>query len=804
MQRTTCCLAAAVCLLAHTHLKADELRFYPSEIRLSGARDAQSVVVHQVLPSGATRDVTEEVDFAVDPPAGIATLKGAVLSPAGGGTATVTATLDGQSVSALVRVERPVDDPPIGLRREVMPVLMKAGCNAGKCHGAARGQNGFHLSLFGYDAAGDHHAITKELPGRRVNLSRPDDSLLLTKALAEAAHAGGQRFEQGSASHQVLRRWISEGAETDAPDAATPVGIELFPPEAVLVGDGQPQRLTVLATYSDGGTRDVTPWAVYLSNNDNSAAVDQGGVIRSKNPGEAFVMARFATFTEGVPVIVLPAGSAESPELPAPWTEVDAVVHDKLRKLQISPSGVCTDEEFLRRVCIDLTGVTPSVELREEFLASTSPDRRAELIDRLIESDGFTDVWTMRLGELLRIRTSNQVSYKALLGFHNWVREQVADNRPLDQLLADVLGSSGGTFDTPPTNYFQIEANTLQLAENVAQTYLGMRIQCAQCHNHPFDRWTMDDYYGFVSFFAQVGFKQSRDPREFIIYDSGQGEVRHFIEGRDVTPKYLGGPAPDLSAADRRQSLADWIVSDDNPAFARNLANIVWAHHFGRGVVDPVDDVRISNPPSNAALLELLKDKLIETNYDLRALVRLICNSRTYQLSTLANDSNREDVANFAKADVRRMRAESLLDSVSQVTDTVDDFPRLPVGARAIQIADGSISNYFLTTFGRAPRETVCACEVDVKPNLSQTLHLINGQATNDKVTSGGVVSKLLEQGATPREVIENLYLRCYSRPPTDVELGRLLPGIDADEPRERLEDVFWALLNSKEFVFNH
>ena len=800
--RSQALLAAAVLFLHAAAACRAELLIYPADISLSGARDQQSVVVQKLLPSGVTQDVTDAVEWAFEGGECIA-FEGNVLLPASDGRGKLVASHGGESVSAEVTVEDAVDDPPLSLNLDVMPVFMKAGCNAGKCHGAARGQDGFGLSLFGYDAKGDHFKLTEELSGRRINLARPEASLLLTKAIGEAPHTGGKRFDEESESYQTMLRWIEEGAENDE-SAAKPVQIEVFPPEAILVGKGSRQRLTVRAVYDDGSTRDVTQWAVYLSNNDNSAAVDQTGVIEAGARGEAFVMARFATFTEGVPVIVLPEDDADEMVEPPALNEIDQVVHEKLKKLRISPSEVCTDEQFLRRATIDLTGLMPTPEEHDAFMADSSPNKRAELVDKLLESEAFVDVWTMRLGELLRIRTSNQVSYKALLGFHNWVRDQVAANQPLDLLLKEVLACSGGTFDTPAANYYQIEANTLMLAENVAQTYMGMRIQCAQCHNHPFDRWTMDDYYGFAAFFSQVGFKQSQDPREFVIYDKGEGEVRHFVGGGEVDPMYLGGEGEVDADCDRRAALADWIVSEENPAFARNLANIIWAHHFGRGIIEPVDDVRISNPPSNGPLLDLLADQLADSNYDLRSLVRFICNSRTYQLSTASNPSNRDDLSNFSKASIRRLRAEALLDSISQITETTDSFPRLPAGARASQISDGAISNYFLTTFGRAPRETVCACEVDVEPNLSQALHLINGDATNDKVVRGEVIPRMLSAGKTPADVVEHLYLSCYTRRPTDAELDRLLATVDPASPQERLEDIFWALLNSKEFIFNH
>ncbi len=781
-----------------------KLAIYPSEIQLTGNRDRQTIVVQQTLPGGETRDVTDVAALSIDDPDDVISLKGNVLAPLSDGKVKVVATYDDESVEAEITVTDAPADPPLSLRLDVMPVLMKAGCNSGRCHGAARGQDGFRLSLFGYDAAGDYHRLTREMSGRRVNLARPEASLLLTKAIGEAPHSGGERFAHDSASYNLLVRWLEEGAHDDADDIAQPVGIEVFPPEAVLVGSGQTQQLSIRATYSDGTTRDVTNWAVYLSNNDNSAAIDEQGVVTAGAKGEAFVMARFATFTEGVPVLVLPEDGGPEFVEPDAFNDIDQVVYEKLRKLRITPSEVCTDEQFLRRACLDLTGLTPTREQYEAFLSDTSPNKRESLVDELLETDAFVDVWAMRFGELLGIRTSNQVSYKALLGFHNWVRDQIAQNRPLDAMLAELLASSGGTFTSPATNYYQIEANTLQLSENVAQSFLGMRIQCARCHNHPFDRWTMDDYYGFTAFFSQVGFKQSHDPREFIVYDSGQGEIRHMVDNRPVPPKFLGGGAAEVEDQDRRTVLADWIVSNENFAFARNLANIIWAHHVGRGIIEPVDDVRISNPPSNDALLDLLAQNLIDSQYDLRSLVRTICTSRTYQLSTSSNPTNANDFANFSRAQVRRVRAEALLDSISQITNTVDNFPRLPAGARASQIADGATSTYFLSTFGRAPRETVCACEVDVEPNLSQALHLLNGEATNDKVIDGQVIKELLEDKKTPADVIEHLYVLCYSRKPSPTEVEKLLATIQPNSAQSRLQDVFWALLNSKEFLFNH
>jgi hypothetical protein len=417
----------------------------------------------------------------------------------------------------------------------------------------------------------------------------------------------------------------------------------------------------------------------------------------------------------------------------------------------------------------------------------------------------------MKWAELMQIRTFNngpqQVSYKAALNYYQWLRERIAGNVPFNQLVKELLSAEGGTFSSPATNFFQIEQDVLKLTENVAQVFMGTRIQCAQCHNHPFDRWTMDDYYGFAAFFAQVKRKPAEDPRERVIFDQG-GEIQNPVSKQNMVPKFLGGPQPDLKNQSRRAAVAEWLASPENPWFAKNVVNIVWAHFNGVGIVDPVDDVRVSNPPSNPELLDALAAKFVSYNYDFKKLVRDICSSRTYQLSTRTNETNLTDTRNFSHAMIRRVRAEVLLDSISQVTATPNKFKGLPLGARAVQIADGNTSNYFLTTFGRATRATVCSCEVKMEPNLSQALHLLNGDTTQQRVRQGKIVETLLLEKKSPAEIIERLYLTVLSRAPTDQEQEKLLAAVAAaKEPalvKETLEDIFWALLNSKEFIFNH
>jgi hypothetical protein len=432
-------------------------------------------------------------------------------------------------------------------------------------------------------------------------------------------------------------------------------------------------------------------------------------------------------------------------------------------------------------------------------------------VDELLERKEFTEMWVMKWAELMQIRTFNdgpkQVSYKAALAYYQWLRERIAGNVPFNELVKELLSAQGGTFSSPATNFFQIEQDVLKLTENVAQVFMGTRIQCAQCHNHPFDRWTMDDYYSFAAFFSQVKRKPAEDPRERVVFDQG-GEMQNPVTKENMIPKFLGGPKPDLTGKSRRQAVAEWLASPDNPWFAKNVVNIVWAHFNGVGIVEPVDDVRVSNPPSNPELLDALADKFVTYQYDFKKIVRDICTSRTYQLSTRTNESNSTDNRNFSHAMIRRVRAEVLLDCISQVTSTPNKFKGLPLGARAVQIADGNTSNYFLSTFGRATRATVCSCEVKMEPNLSQALHLLNGDTTQQRIHQGKLVEILLSQKKSPQEIIETLYLTALSRPPTDAEREKLLAAVgerkEAPMVRETLEDIFWALLNSREFIFNH
>jgi hypothetical protein len=802
---TFAALILATTALGATNAPITDLQVYPPSVQLSSALARQRLVVQAVFADGITRDVTSLSPSTLTNRT-VVRYEGNTLSPLHDGHTEMQFSYQGRTVTVPITVTNAATNPPISFKLDVMPVFMKAGCNAGSCHGTSRGKDGFHLSLYGFDPDGDYFRLTREQIGRRVNLAVPEESLIVQKGLGVVQHTGGTRFNTNSDLCRTLVSWLAAGAQNDGTNVARLTGVEIFPKSAVLEGTNAVQRFIVRGRYSDGTERDVTPLAVFISNNEVSARVGEDGTVTAGQRGEAFIQARFGEFNVGAQIIVIPAGlNFRWPDVTA-RNYVDEAVYAKLKKLRLAPSELCDDATFLRRAFLDITGQLPAPEEITKFSADQSADKRDRLVDDLLNRKDFAELWVMKLAELLEIRSRDNMVYpKAALLYFEWLRDQMLADVPLDKIVRELLTASDSNFRNPPANYFQIEPDTLKLSENTAQIFLGMRIQCAQCHNHPFDRWTMNDYYGFAAFFTRVGRKPGDDPRETVIFDRGDGEVKHPVTGAVMKPKFLGGDVPEMKGESRREVLAKWLTSPENPYFSRNLANIIWAHFLGRGIIEPVDDMRISNPPSNPELLDALAAKLVAYKYDFKKLVRDICASRTYQLSTRPNETNSTDDRNFSKAALRRIRAEVLLDCVSQVTGTQDKFPGLPRGARAVEIADGNTANYFLTTFGRASRTTVCSCEVKTDPNLSQALHLLNGDTIQNKIEQGGVVSKLLKQGEKPDQVIEDLYLRCLARKPDHTELAKLDGFLkEGAKPEQVLNDVFWSLLNTKEFVFNH
>ena len=800
-------VAAAPRPAKETTTKVRGMAVYPEAITLETARDFNSFIAVATFEDDVTQDVTPKAKITLADPT-VAKLDGFKLLPLKDGATTLTVEWLDKKVDVAVTVKDSAKDRPVSFNLDVMPVFMRANCNTGSCHGSARGQDGFRLSLFGFDPKGDHYRLTQELAGRRINLALPEESLLITKTVNSVPHTGGKKVMAGDPNYKTLVEWINNGVPYDADGIPTIVAVDLYPKKAVLEGADSKLQFTVRAKYSDGHDRDITPLAVFMSNNDPTAKISADGLVTANKRGEAFVMARYETFTVGSQVIVIPDNLKYTrPEFTA-VNYIDGLVADKLHRLRIYPSEVCDDETYLRRVSIDITGTLPLEEDYNRFVSSKEADKRAKLVDELLSRKEFTEMWVMKWAELLQIRTNNQtqMSYKATLLYFNWLKDRISKNVPFNKIVQELLAADGGTFTNPATNYYQIERDTLKVAENVAQVFMGMRLQCTQCHNHPFDRWTMNDYYGFASFFSQVGRKQAEDPRETVVFNAGGGEVNHIVTKAPQKPKLLGAEEPDLTGKDRRKVVVEWLASPRNPYFATNLSNIIWSHFFGMGIIEPVDDVRISNPATNRELLDEMGKKLTEYNYDFKRLVRDICTSRTYQLSSRVNESNQDDEKNFSHAVLRRKRAEVMLDSISSVTETKNKFQGLPLGARAVQIADGNVSTYFLRTFGRAERTTVCSCEVKMDPNLGQALHLLNGDITQNKINEGQAVKKMLDAKKTPEQIMEALYIRCFSRKPTPPEAKAVMDTIAATpaETQQILEDTFWALLNSKEFMFNH
>ncbi len=804
----TALLAAASTATAAAAPAVTELRVFPAAISLETKQDRQGLVVQAVFADGVTRDVTAEAAISFSDQTR-ARLEGAVLSPLADGATELRVKYQGKARAVPVRVSRAQEDRPVSFTHDVMPIFTKASCNTGGCHGASRGKDGFRLSLFGYDPDGDYFRLTREAIGRRINLAVPEESLLLEKALNKVPHTGGELFKADSPFHRTLLAWLKAGAPRDPAGVARVERIEIHPQQSVLEGTGAAQQLSVRAFYSDGTDRDVTALTAFMSNNDAVVKVSAAGQAAALGRGEAFITARFEEHAGGVHVLAIPQGLKFTWPKVAEHNYIDTLVHAKLRKLRIAPSELCDDVTFLRRVYLDIIGTLPTPTEVRLFAGDRTPGKREAVVDALLAREEFTAMWVMKWAELLQVRSADQqvqMSTKSALQYFDWLRERVARNVPVDRMVKDLLTATGPSFENPAANFYKVERDPLKLSENVAQALMGVRMQCAQCHNHPFDRWTMNDYYSFAGFFAQVGRKPGEDPRETIIFNAANGGVKHPVGGKDIAPKFLGGAQPKLEkGADRRAVFAEWLTAPDNPYFPRHLANVVWAQFFGRGIVDPIDDVRVSNPASNPELLDRLAAQLVGYGYDFKRLVRDICTSRTYQLSSAPNATNANDELNFARGSVRRIRAEVLLDLIGTATESMEKLRGLPQGARALEIADGRTTNYFLTTFGRATRETPCSCEVKMEPSLSQALHLLNGDTVNGKIAAGGVVKKLLKSGRPRAEIIEELYLRTLSRLPTATETAKLAAFFgEAKSDETVLHDLFWSLLNAKEFVFNH
>ena len=711
----------------------------------------------------------------------------------------------------------------VSFRTDVMPILFRAGCNAGTCHGSARGKDGFMLSLFGYDAKGDYHRIVNEMVGRRLNLAIPEQSLLLKKATGSVPHTGGKLFNKDSEYYRTLHSWITAGAPDDKDKVAETVGLELSKKSLVFQKSGEQTGLRVTALFNDGSRRDVTTLARFHSNNPSVADIDQNGLTVAAKPGDTHVFARYSRFTVGAEIIVLPPAAGFTWPNPPTHNYIDGLVFDRLQKLRIAPSGLCDDETFLRRVTLDLAARPPTPNEYASFMADDSSQKRAKKIDELLATGDFADLWTTLWGEQLRIKggaySPEGTHVKAANAMYEWIRQQMRSRRPLNEMVAEMVSASGSNLQNGPVNIYTMMVHKPRLepkafAADFSQVFLGVQIQCAECHNHPFDRWTMDDYYGFVSFFTGMRRKPGIEPREKrIFYDTSAPPALHKVDRRPMPAKTIGAIEPVQHDGDPRPALAKWLTSPENELFSQNLANRIWAQLLGRGVIEPVDDVRVSNPPVNTPLLAALSQRLVQYKFDLRSLVRDICNSRVYQLSVQPNASNKLDTRQFSHAHLRRLRADVLMDSIVQVTGVPINFGHYSPRTKAIDVwprTDGATgsTNYhspFFETFGRASRDSVSAADTKRNPTLSQTLHLAVGDTLRARLSAGGKIKDLVNKNETPAAALEQLFILTLNRKPTAEETQDLTQLIgEAKKDVAVYEDIFWSLLNSTEFAFNH
>jgi hypothetical protein len=691
-----------------------------------------------------------------------------------------------------------------------MPLLSRYGCNTGGCHGKASGQNGFKLSLFGFDPAWDYDEITKRARGRRVFAGAPDHSLLLAKAANNLPHGGGRRLEPESEAYQILRAWIAAGAPPSAPSSIRVISLEVMPPGAVLKA-GQSQQVAVTAIYSDSSRRDVTRQCSFSSNLDVVARVDELGLVTAaENRGEAAVMARYmgqvAVFTalapHGDPLAELPGFVQRN--------YVDQLCAEKWKRLGLVPSPACDDATFIRRVTVDLCGRLPTVDEVRAFLADASAEKRAQLVDRLLDSPDYPAYFAMRWGTILRnsqLAGANQASY----AFHNWIKDSIARNQPYDQFVRGIVAASGEWQDAPAINWlWQNRDDQLhQTTADVAQVFLGTRLQCARCHHHPYERFGQEDYYGLAGFFTRMGRKSFGEPPPYFASPNIQTGEKHPLTDKTPEPKYLDGEYAKFSPEeDPRHALVDWMARPDNPYFAKALVNRLWGHFFARGIVHEVDDLRQTNPPSNPELLDALARDFIEHKFDAKHIIRTLVTSQAYQLSAEPTPQNEHDQQNFARYYARRMPAEVFLDAVDQATGTKTRFGGVAASSRAVDLPHEGFGSYFLDAFDRPRRVTTCECERSSGATLAQVLLLANSDEIENKLAAGdGKIAKLLETKRPTKEIVDELFLGAFSRPPREAELAAAMNAIAAagqNGERQALEDVLWTLLNSREFMFNH
>ncbi len=799
-----------------------ELRIFPSSITLTGPRASQSLVVEGVFGDGHQEDLTSQAKILSSDPK-IATLDDEFrVHAAGNGHATLQASLGKAQGEAQVDVKDTSAPFSWSFRNDVLPVITKVGCNSGACHGAAAGKNGFKLTLRGYDPDVDYYTLTRQALARRTERLEPAKSLILLKPTLTISHGGGRRFAVGSPEYHVISGWIAEGMPGPLDSDPTIRDIEVLPKE-VSLRPGAEQQLLVRASFSDGQTRDVTPWTKFTSGDDSVATVDDYGHVKMRGFGEAPVTVWYQSRVSFARLSVpFAAAIPESVFRDAPrHNTIDDLVLKKLQALHIPPSRPATDAEFLRRAYLDAAGILPTPAETEKFLADRSPEKRARLIDELIKRPEFVDYWAYKWSDLLLV-SSQKLSPSEMWSYYNWIRDSVQTNKPWDQFVREIVTATGNVRENGAAAYFAIQRDPIEIGENMTKAFLGTSITCAHCHNHPLEKWTQKDYYSFANLFSRVrlkttGFASSRRALDDVtVFSSPTGEVMHPRLGRPLPPKPLDAPPLPLdSEMDRRVYFAQWLTSPRNGAFARALVNRVWKNFMGRGLVEAVDDLRETNPPTNEDLFNALAKDSVEHGFDVQHLIRSIMNSATYQTSSEPTPQNVQDDRYYSHYIVRRLPAEVLLDAISQVTQVPETFEGYPAGTRALQLPDTRVSSYFLTAFGRPPRQQTSESERQSQPSVTQALHIINGETLNNKLRApGGTVDMLLKLGFSDERMVDYLYLSASNRYPRDADRSELVEALrqaeaqpapgGVDPRRAALIDMTWAILTSEEFMFNH
>jgi Protein of unknown function (DUF1553)/Protein of unknown function (DUF1549)/Bacterial Ig-like domain (group 2) len=796
-------------LFAPAVLYSQSLTILPAKVELTGP-EAHQQLIAEATTGRYQEDWTRKAEWRSSNPK-IATVdKTGLVRPVGDGQATLTVSADGQTASIGISVKGAHDPFTWSFRNHVIPVLTKLGCNSGACHGALAGKNGFKLTLRGYDPDVDYDTLTRQSAARRISMADPPASLILQKATFSIPHGGGLRFKKDSLEYRVIDEWIAAGTPPPANTDPEITGLEVFPKSTVLK-TGAEQQLAVRAKYSNGATADVTRWVKYSSNNEGVATVDDNGLVKMNGAGEAAVTlyysskVLYARLT--VPYDNQVAASAYD-QFPR-RNYIDDLVIAKLKSLNIAPSALASDSTFIRRAYLDAAGILPTAEEVENFLSDHSADKRAKVIDQILTRDEFVDYWAYKWSDLLLVN-SRKLRSTQMWSFYNWIRDSVKADKPWDQFARDIFTGTGSTREHGALNYFVLHKDPIELSENSTQAFLGQRLTCARCHNHPLEKWTQKQYYQMANLFSRVGLKN--DGADTVVFAKVSGDINHPRLLRPLPPTPLDGKSLSIDAqVDRRAAFAEWLTSPENPFFARALVNRVWANFMGRGLVHPEDDVRATNPASNEELLSALTKDFIQHKFDIQYLIRTIMNSGTYQLSAEANSTNQSDDRFYSRYLVKRLPAEVILDAMSQVTGVATAFPGYPGGTRALQLPDSQVPSQFLTSFGRPIRNICDSSERSSEPNVAQALHAINGDTLNKKIgAQEGYAALFLKLGLSERRIMEQLFLSAYSRYPTDQERETLTKSISpawsekSKLRRQALEDLMWAMLTSKEFLFNH